>query len=104
MFIRASFIRIHSAPYLFTSILYRQVCYLRAAPNSLRLCERLASSSRSFSPHIKNYQINLLFILDEISDDQDGKGASQTGDFFISALENPAIESHGNDVVEITKQ
>jgi hypothetical protein len=46
----------------------------------------------------------LLFLLDEISDDQDGEGASHTGDLFISAMENPAFESHNNDIVAVTKE
>ncbi len=30
--------------------------------------------------------VNLLFVIDELSDDQDGKGARHTGEVFLSAM------------------
>ncbi len=52
--------------------------------------ELLASHT---NPYAQYYQfrtccdfINVLFVIDEVSDDQDGKGARHTGKVFLSAM------------------
>jgi hypothetical protein len=96
----------HSYALLFTPILlYPTIRYasqeqLRTACDFVRLIflESFISTSQPKT------QINLLFVLDEISDDQDGKGALKTGNLFLSAMENPSIESHSDNITAITKE
>lgn len=47
--------------------------------------------------------INLLFIVDEISDDQDGKGARQTGQTLLQALKDPVYEDESK-LCKMTKE
>ncbi|TDL25607.1 terpenoid synthase [Rickenella mellea] len=46
--------------------------------------------------------VNLLFVVDEISDDQSGSGARETGDSFLRAMLDTACD--GSVLSQITKQ
>lgn len=46
--------------------------------------------------------VNFLFVLDEISDDQDGAGARQTGDTFLKAMSDEPCD--GSLLSRITKE
>lgn len=41
-------------------------------------------------------QINLLFVFDELSDDQDGKDAMSTGNIFLNAMKDPNWDDHSS--------
>ncbi|EIW57365.1 terpenoid synthase [Trametes versicolor FP-101664 SS1] len=47
--------------------------------------------------------VNLLFTVDEISDDQNGKGAYETGLTFYNAMSNPAYDD-GTVLCKMTKE
>ncbi|KAH8100908.1 terpenoid synthase [Cristinia sonorae] len=47
--------------------------------------------------------VNLLFTIDEVSDDQNGEDASKTGRVFIEALRNPDFDD-GSALCAMTKQ
>lgn len=70
----------------------------------MRLCE----SGREFLAKTLNLtgvssQVNVLFVVDEISDEQSGKDARNTCFSFVDAMRNP--DSHDESVVaRITKE
>ncbi|KAH9838516.1 terpenoid synthase [Rhodofomes roseus] len=47
--------------------------------------------------------VDLLFVIDDVSDDQDGKGASETGQVFLSALRDPDWHD-GSPLAQMTKE
>lgn len=47
--------------------------------------------------------VNLLFTVDEISDDQNGKGAYETGLTFYNSMRNPTYED-GTVLCKMTKE
>ena len=47
--------------------------------------------------------VNVLFVVDEISDDQNGKDALQTGTVFYKALSDPNFDD-GSILCTMTKQ
>lgn len=48
-------------------------------------------------------KVNLLFVLDEVSDDQNGKDARATGRIFVQAMQDPAWDD-GSVLAKITKE
>lgn len=46
--------------------------------------------------------VNLLFVADETSDDQDGEGAAKTGDTFVRAMKGEL--SDGSAIVRLTRE
>ncbi|KAF8867870.1 isoprenoid synthase domain-containing protein [Infundibulicybe gibba] len=47
--------------------------------------------------------VNVLFVVDEVSDDQGGKDAHSTGQVFIKAMEDPTWDDH-SALTKITKE
>ncbi|KAI0710104.1 terpenoid synthase [Earliella scabrosa] len=47
--------------------------------------------------------VNLLFVVDEVSDDQDGKGARQTGEVFLNAMRYPDWDD-GSALAQMTHE
>jgi hypothetical protein len=48
-------------------------------------------------------QVNLLFVVDEVSDDQNGKDARATGRVFVNAMKYPDWDD-GSVLAKITKE
>ena len=46
--------------------------------------------------------LNLLFVADEMSDDQDGEGASETGNTFIRAMRGELKD--GSAIIRLTHE
>lgn len=47
--------------------------------------------------------VNLLFVIDEISDDQSGKAARRTGEVYLNAMRDPEW-TDGSDLAKMTQQ
>ena len=47
--------------------------------------------------------VNLLFVVDEVSDDQDGKGARETGEVFLNAMRYPDWDD-GSALAKMTRE
>nr|BCX55497.1 sesquiterpene synthase [Phanerodontia chrysosporium] len=47
--------------------------------------------------------VNLLFVVDEVSDDQDGKGARSTGEVFLNVMCDPAWDD-GSALAQMTRE
>ena len=47
--------------------------------------------------------VNLLFVVDEVSDDQDGKGARRTGEVFLNAMRYPDWDD-GSALAKMTRE
>jgi len=70
----------------------------------LRLCEIFISTCGLLIAFLKIYfQVNLLFVVDEVSDDQNGKDARATGRVFVNAMKYPDWDD-GSVLAKITKE
>ena len=47
--------------------------------------------------------VNLLFVVDEVSDDQDGKGARSTGETFLNVMNDPSWDD-GSALAQMTRE
>lgn len=62
-------------------------------------------------PHIYSYEqfrtccdfVNLLFVVDEVSDEQSGKDARATGEIFLNAMHDPEFDDEST-LCSITKE
>ena len=59
--------------------------------------------SRRESELIIILQVNLLFVVDEVSDDQNGMDARTTGQVFVNAMKYPEWDD-GSILAKITKE
>ncbi|EDR08430.1 uncharacterized protein LACBIDRAFT_326872 [Laccaria bicolor S238N-H82] len=62
----------------------------------------VASTQNSYEVN-SNSKVNLLFVLDEVSDDQNGKDARATGRIFVQAMQDPDWDD-GSVLAKITKE
>lgn len=47
--------------------------------------------------------VNLLFVVDEVSDDQDGNGARSTGNVFLNVMRDPSWDD-GSALAQMTRE
>lgn len=63
----------------------------------------IADLTRAYIDNPRYYQVNLLFVVDEVSDDQNGKDARSTGKVFVNAMQDPDYDDR-TVLSKITKE